>query len=110
MKYVFDKEARSTFEKYLGALAEEDEIAVGDFEAEPDAFFWETGSGNNKASVHINQTTGKLVFKYDLPNSKKNDWCEHEENIEHRLKKHVIKKQGGGRRKTRRATKKRARN
>jgi len=108
MKYHFDNEAKRAFEKLLGSM--EDEITVGDFEASPEdkprAFFWETGAGNNKASVRINQSTGKLVFKYEMPNSKENDWCEHEDNIEHMLKKHIVS-QKGGRRRTKRQSKRR---
>ena len=110
MKYHFDNEAKRAFEKFLGNM--EDEVTVGDFEAEPEdkprAFFWETGAGNNKASVRINQSTGKLVFKYDMPKSKENDWCEHEENIEYMLKKHIVSQKGGRRSTKRRGTKRRA--
>jgi hypothetical protein len=110
MKYHFDNEAKRAFEKLLGSM--EDEITVGDFEASPEdkprAFFWETGAGNNKASVRINQSTGKLVFKYEMPNSKENDWCEHEDNIEHMLKKHIVSQKGGRRRTKRRSAKRRS--
>jgi len=109
MKYHFDNEAKRAFEKLLGSM--EDEITVGDFEASPEdkprAFFWETGAGNNKASVRINQSTGKLVFKYEMPNSKENDWCEHEDNIEYMLKKHIVSQKGGRRRTKRRSAKRR---
>jgi len=111
MKYRYDKAARPALEKYLESLAggNNDDETIGDFEADPDCFTFETGSGNSQVSYHINQETGKVVVEYKYPDSKKNDWHKYESHIKPMLQKHVVS-QNGGRRKTRRATKKRSRN
>ena len=121
-KYIFKKEAAEIIAKIIVA----DDIFIGDYESDPDMFYFNQGSGNDAVTFVINQDTGLVEVKYsepgrqghppyegnnedgdeyaDLGDDEDNDWYKTgvADNIKYSLQNLVVESAKGGKRKSRR--------
>jgi hypothetical protein len=121
-KYIFKKEAADVVDRIIAA----EDIFIGDYEKDPDMFYFNQGSGQDAVMFVINQNTGLVEVKFsepgrnghppyegnnengneygDLGEDEDNDWYKSgvADNIKYYLQKLVIESTKGGKRKSRR--------
>lgn len=126
-KYIFKKAEAS---KAVEQIIKGEDIFVGDYESDPDMFYFNQGSGADAVTFVINQDTGLVEIKYsdpgrqgnppyngnneeddpyaDLGNDEDNEWNRSgvADNIKYALDKLVVESATGGRRKSRRNNRK----
>jgi hypothetical protein len=125
-KYIFKKEAAKAIEQIIGA----EDMFIGDYESDPDMFYFNQGSGTDAVTFIINQDTGLVEVQFSEPgrqghppyegnnedddeyadygNDEDNDWYKSglAHNIKYYLQNLVIESAKGGKRKSRRKNRK----
>jgi len=100
-KYIFKKEAS----EIVAQIIKGEDIWIGDYESDPDMFYFNQGAGADAVSFVINQDTGLVEVKYSEPeNEEDNEWYKSGAayNIKYALDKLVVESSTGGKRKSRR--------
>jgi hypothetical protein len=125
-KYIFKKEAAQAIKEIIKG----EDIWIGDYESEPDMFYFNQGSGADAVTFIINQETGLVEVKYsepgrqgnppymgnnekddiyaDLGDDEDNEWYKSgvADNIKYALDNLVVESAAGGKRKSKRNNRK----
>lgn len=125
-KYIFKKEASKAIEQIIKG----EDMFIGDYESDPDMYYFNQGSGADAVTFVINQDTGLVEVKYSDPGrqgnppyegnnedddefgglgkDEDNDWYRSgvADNIKYALDNLVVESSTGGKRKSKRNNRK----